>query len=283
MEVQKERLLMLVKAYPEPSKKYGETVCTGAIRLRDMTWIRLYPYPFRVSPRQYQFKKWDVVELPIVRNTSDPRPDSYRPYDLAQYTFIEHIDTGNQYWDARMPYIRKTAVGSVEAMLNNALRDDGTWGPSLLPVPVLNEGVSLSWERRGKWTPEQEAKLEKARQLAEGRLFDPVKYRKLKPRPYLFRLTFRDLTGKEYRYPILDWEIYQLYFNVRQHVASDAEALEKVRYKIEEQIFSAEREVYIVLGSIHQKYRKRSLFAVDGFIWPRRREIRPLFDLGSNA
>jgi len=272
----KEKLLMLVKAYPNPSKKYGETVCTGAIRLKDKTWIRLYPYPFRVKSG-YQFRKWDIVELPIVRSIGDPRPDSYRPYDLVQYTLTDHIDSADEYWSPRMPYIRSTAVASVEELLDGALKSDGTWGPSILPVPISSDGVLVTWEKKGEWSSKQEVKLERARQIAEGDLFNPIRYRKLKPKPYLFRLSFRDLTGEEYTYPILDWEIYQLYFNVRAKARDDAEALEKVRYKIEEQIFTPDREVFIILGSIHQKYRKKNLFAVDGFIWPKRRLDVPLF------
>lgn len=278
--VRVEKLLMIVKAYPTPSKKYGETVCTGAIRLRDMSWVRLYPYPFRISPNRYRFKKWDVVELPIEKNSRDPRPDSYRPFDLTQLKHITHIGTGDDYWTPRMDYIHKTAAPSVEEFIKNALRDDGTWGPSLLPIPVSNKGVKVTWKHQGKWTPEHEAKLERARQKAEGHLFDPVKYQKLKPKPYLFRLTFRDLTGDEYTFPILDWEIYQLYFNSRERAKNDEEALEKVRHKIEDQIFSYDREVHIILGSMRQNLRKKHQFAVDGFIWPKRRIDQPLFDLG---
>ena len=39
-----DRSLVIVKAYPELSKKYGETVCTTGFR-KDGTWVRLYPVP----------------------------------------------------------------------------------------------------------------------------------------------------------------------------------------------------------------------------------------------
>jgi hypothetical protein len=36
----KERLLITVKTYPTLSRKYGETVCTAALR-PDCTWVRI--------------------------------------------------------------------------------------------------------------------------------------------------------------------------------------------------------------------------------------------------
>lgn len=34
-------ILVLVKAYPEPSKKYGSSVCTAGIT-KEGEWIRIY-------------------------------------------------------------------------------------------------------------------------------------------------------------------------------------------------------------------------------------------------
>lgn len=74
---QVEDVLMIVKAYPTPSRSYGELVCTAGIRLRDMKWIRVYPYPFRLLGQDNRFKKWTVMRMPLVKASNDPRPDSY--------------------------------------------------------------------------------------------------------------------------------------------------------------------------------------------------------------
>ena len=39
-------VLVTVKAYPNLSRKYGETVCVAGIDLDSKQWIRLYPIPF---------------------------------------------------------------------------------------------------------------------------------------------------------------------------------------------------------------------------------------------
>jgi hypothetical protein len=40
------RILVTVKAYPNPSSKYDETVCVAGIDVNSKEWIRLYPVPY---------------------------------------------------------------------------------------------------------------------------------------------------------------------------------------------------------------------------------------------
>jgi hypothetical protein len=59
------RVLITVKAAPNPSEKYGETVCVAGLRL-DLDaagWVRLYPVNFRELDGDGQFRKYDVVSL----------------------------------------------------------------------------------------------------------------------------------------------------------------------------------------------------------------------------
>lgn len=60
------RLLITVKAAPNPSEAYGETVCVAGLRLDldDPGWIRLYPINFRELGRERQFHKRPVRAKP---------------------------------------------------------------------------------------------------------------------------------------------------------------------------------------------------------------------------
>lgn len=276
-EVKTERILMIVKTYPTPSAQYGELTCTAGVRLSDSTWIRIYPYPFRLVEQHYRFRKWDIIEAPILKSDNDPRPDSFKLYDIERIKLVEQQETGDEFWSNRMRYIQNTLCSSVGELIDGILPDGVTWGPSILPVSVLAGTGRISWEYKGEeWTPEELGKVTKAKLEMEQNLFasDTLKknYKMLRKSPYLFRLTFQDLANTEYTMPILDWEIYQLYSNVRDKTSTDEEALEKVRYKIEEEIFSANRQVFLVLGSIHHRFKKPELLAVDGFIWPKRQD-----------
>lgn len=75
------RILVTVKARPEPSEKYGETVCVAGIRLGtgSLHWVRLYPIPFRRMEDYHQFEKYSVIEVPITPSAEDFRSESYKP------------------------------------------------------------------------------------------------------------------------------------------------------------------------------------------------------------
>src|SRR5208283_4284239 len=96
----KERVLVTVKTYPTLSRKYGETVCTAGIR-RDGTWVRIYPVPFRRLDESEQYKKFDWLECELIKNSEDPRPESFRPADVNQLYPVGHVDTSDNWRERR--------------------------------------------------------------------------------------------------------------------------------------------------------------------------------------
>ncbi len=100
-EIPNARVLVTVKTYPLPSNSYTELVCTAGL-LNGEKWIRMYPIPFRFLQDQQQYPKYSWVELNLVRNTSDFRPESYSPklgVDEPIHVF-EQLGTANE-WAAR--------------------------------------------------------------------------------------------------------------------------------------------------------------------------------------
>lgn len=69
------RVLITVKTYPAPSARHGETVCIAGVRIDgdQPSFIRLYPIPFRMLEASSQFKKYQVIGVPVIaRGTKDP-------------------------------------------------------------------------------------------------------------------------------------------------------------------------------------------------------------------
>lgn len=67
----KERLLVLAKAYPEFSSKYGYTICTAGIT-ENGEWRRIYPIPFDVYLKaKYSKRHWIEYEI-----REDDNPDA---------------------------------------------------------------------------------------------------------------------------------------------------------------------------------------------------------------
>jgi len=87
------KVLITVKTYPSLSAKYGELVCTAGF-LEDGSWIRLYPIPFRKLKKDEKYTKYQWIELDIVNNDKDFRPESFRPATIdTPITLLNTIDT----------------------------------------------------------------------------------------------------------------------------------------------------------------------------------------------
>ncbi|HSV70878.1 MAG TPA: hypothetical protein VLI72_12265 [Methylibium sp.] len=70
-----ERALVLVKAFPQPSQKYEETVCCAGLG-PEGDFVRLYPVRFRQLRPEQRFDRWDVIEYQAERPRQDHRPES---------------------------------------------------------------------------------------------------------------------------------------------------------------------------------------------------------------
>lgn len=75
MAMRKVRAYVLVKAYPQPSVKYEETVCCAGIT-DDGQFVRLYPIRYRRLPPEAQFGRFDLIEFQAERPHTDARPES---------------------------------------------------------------------------------------------------------------------------------------------------------------------------------------------------------------
>ena len=72
-----ERVRVLVKAYPQPSLTYDETVCVAAVSADGLRMMRLYPIRYRSLARECRFDRFDLVEIECERPKNDHRPESW--------------------------------------------------------------------------------------------------------------------------------------------------------------------------------------------------------------
>jgi hypothetical protein len=125
----KTKVLITVKTYPTISKKYEELVCTAGF-LEDGSWIRIYPIQFRKKSYSEQYSKYDWIELDLVKNKSDFRPESFRP--ISHDTVIEkvgEIEADGDTWDERRKIVIKNP--SIDADKNSAFPCPNGWFSSL--------------------------------------------------------------------------------------------------------------------------------------------------------
>jgi hypothetical protein len=73
----KKRVLIVVRTYPTPAKSTIEASCTAAIS-EDGQWLRMFPVPARLMEHDKRFKKWQWIDVSLLKAPSDSRPESYK-------------------------------------------------------------------------------------------------------------------------------------------------------------------------------------------------------------
>ena len=247
--MQRERILITVKTYPTLSSKYGETVCTAGIR-PDGSWVRIYPVPFRRLEQEQQYSKFDWVECGLVRNTSDPRPESFRPADMDELRRVDHIDTADR-WRERRTFLLKTAkvFTKLDDLITGAKANDVSLAV-FKPARVLD----LIWEEdEREWDP---GRLQIIReQYKQLDFFDDNRWREtiqiIPKLPYNFSYSFEDANGRTSTLQVLDWEAGALYWNcLRSCDGDERRALAKVRKKYFDEFVTT--DLHFFLGTTQQ-------------------------------
>jgi hypothetical protein len=100
---EKKRIYVLVKTYPTISEKYAELVCTAGV-LEDGSWMRMFPMPFRLLNDEQKYPKYAWIQVEVERNTTDFRPESYRP---VISTLVVEPKPDKPDWDERRRVIFK--------------------------------------------------------------------------------------------------------------------------------------------------------------------------------
>lgn len=148
-------VLIVVKAAPNPSERYGETVCVGGIRLdvEHSSWVRLYPINFRELDDQSRFKKYDIVSVEASPSVGDPRHESWRPR-MDTLVRKSHLTT----WSRRAPYIADHVADSMCGLLA-AVRENPPARSLAAIRPLRVSGIEI--ERHPGWTPDEQAKIDR--------------------------------------------------------------------------------------------------------------------------
>lgn len=240
----KERVLITVKTYPTLSKTYTELVCTAGFR-EDGSWIRIYPSPFRFLNDDQRYGKYQWIELDLVKNKKDPRPESFSPANIDDIVLRDKIGT-DQDWAHRKKLVleRSTIHTNLETIISGAKAMEYSLA-IFKPTKILD---LIFEEAESEWEID---KLEAAKAaLDQGSLFDESSNEdfKIMPKlPYKFRYKFLDDAGVESTLMIEDWEIGQLFWNCRKKSTAE-EAAQKVREKYLNN-FVETKDIHFFLGT----------------------------------
>jgi hypothetical protein len=269
------KVLITVKTYPTISGKYDELVCTAGF-LENGTWIRIYPIPFRKKSYNEQYSKYDWIELDLVKNKSDFRFESYRPFSHdTEIKILNHIDTSNN-WAER----KKTVLGKVHYNLYDLISEAHNKS-TLTSLAVFKPTKILDFtieEVEREWDKEKLAKLEAER--LQGNLFKQPEnpFDVVRKLPYKFCYVFEDNVGKQSTLMIEDWEIGQLYWNcLKKHEGNEAMAVADVKQKYFID-FAQTKDLHLFLGTSYVHHHvSRNPFMIIGTFHPKKEIQTTLF------
>jgi hypothetical protein len=262
------KVFITVKTYPTLSKKYDELVCTAGI-LDDGSWARVYPLPFRKLDYENRYKKYQWMELPLVKNASDPRPESYKITDISKLRLIDKPAGTGQAWAERKKIIfeKNEIYTNLAALIGKAKNNEisiAIFKPAKLLKFVVEE-TEREWDK-------ESLKILKARanQMSLFQSEDEVKKEFLivKKLPYKFSYQFKDDAGKTSTLMILDWEIGALFWNCLKRSNGDEDkALNLVRKKYWDE-FSG-KDIFLFLGTTRQfQGWAKNPFVIIGVFYP---------------
>ena len=243
------KVLVSVKTYPTLSTKYDELVCTAGF-LEDGSWIRIYPVPFRQKEKDQQYKKYDWIELNLIRNRSDFRPETYKPHPIStEIKIVGHI-TPDNFWQERKNVVLKNVYTNISDLIADA-KDKNICRS--LAVFKPKKITNFKFEKvAANWNPKKLAIVKAGRmQLGffERNETPPELIKKL---PYKFSYEFIDEEAKKCTLMIEDWEIGQLYWNcLKRNEGDESKAIEDVKKKYFDD-HALTKDIHLFLGSTRE-------------------------------
>lgn len=267
-EIGKALVLITVKTYPLPSGKYDELVCTAGL-LNGRQWIRIYPIPYRFLIEERKYPKYSWIELDLVRNTEDFRPESYRPLKGIDedIRILDKLGT-EKHWAVRKDYVLKEIFTSMQELISIAKSPQKKSLATLKPAEIVDfiiEDADRQW--KDKWLA----------QSKQG-VFDEILYRDRQPKdrsplrklPYKYSYLFlTEKDSKPRKLLISDWELGALFWNCLKKTDGDEQAANSlVRRKYLDE-FREKNDLYFFVGT-NKRFHNMSPnpFMIIGVFYP---------------
>jgi hypothetical protein len=232
---------MLVKTYPVPSKKYGETVCCAGVDAATGKWVRMYPVNFRSLAEYARFSKWQFVQASWTASADDGRPESRK-------VFQDTIRAGRKLaagggWAERRRWLDPLVDQSIEALRQEQLQTKKSLG--VIRPRVIKRLIIRPTD---PWDSESRASLVQL-SLEWTKSPKPSGDLEMLPYDFLYEFECNDADCPGHTMEIFDWELGQAFRNFRR-LYGPAGWEAKLRQKYETELPS--RDLHLLLGTHHR-------------------------------
>ncbi len=249
----KKRVLVIVKAAPEPSKKYGDAVCTAGLT-EDGEWIRLYPVPLDLWRRGRGFKKFDWIEVECKKASQEEKLGRKESHKIRSDSLkvVDRSLSGNGRvdWAGRNQLLYPHRSASIEA-LREAYNKDRT------SLGMVRVGELIDFYKSEQLT-ESELNHHRVKQMVFSDLEDG-RGGALKPQwilnqiPHIFRYKFKCETSACSGHDMTceDWELFEAYRLWPERYKTEERTFEKIRDKFFS-LFKDKKDLHFFMGTDSQ-------------------------------
>jgi hypothetical protein len=228
---QKTRVRILVKAFPQHSQKYEETVCCAGITDQGRL-IRLFPITYRRLAPADQFDRFDLIEAILTKASSDPRPESFR----VDHDSIHVIERGSKLSDERKVQLWQPHVApSLEALLKENRATERSLGI------IQPDAGSLKFFHRAAKADERQDVSSMQASLFEKPL------RTLTPPEFVFGYKYTS-GGRAHTHTLQDWEVQAAYLAYLRRYSTREETLRMLEQEYGERIPT--RHPHFIMGTM---------------------------------
>lgn len=253
------RIRILVKAFPQPSKKHEETVCCAGVTEDGQELLRLFPIRYRRLPKENRFNRYDLVEMKITK-ARDPRPESYQ-VDENSIRLIQRDKISDEakvrLWQ---PFIFPS-IGILKEENKATGRSLGIIRPQAQNIKFI--------VKEAKDSSPKDQKFANAIYRQASLLETPLNPLEKPKYSFSYQFVCADPTRctcieNPHTHQIHDWEVQATYFKYKRKYKTEKEALDKMQREYQERIpthnlhfimgtMAAHPTTFIVIGRLCSK------------------------------
>jgi hypothetical protein len=249
----KKRVLVTVKAAPEPSKKYGDAVCTAGIT-EDGEWIRLYPVPLDLWRRGKGFRKFDWIEVECEKVSQEEKLGRKESHKIKgeSLKIVDRSLSGNGKvdWAGRNRWLLPRKSASIEA-LRDAYNTDRT------SLGMIRVGELIDFYKSYELS-ESEKSHHRVKQMVFSGL-ESESGSRLKPQwildqiPHIFKYKFKCETSTCHGHDMTceDWELFEAYRKWPDTYKTEELTFEKIKERFF-YLFKEKKDIHFFMGTDSQ-------------------------------
>lgn len=231
-----ERVLIIGRAAPEPSKKHIETVCTGGITATGEL-LRLYPISWRYLETEKRYKQWTWAKFEITKNPADKRKESYKVKE-GSIEILGRIED----WSERLSFLEKAIVPDRET-LEKLYRKDWT-SIGIVEIELIEFHAEIQkkdWER-------DKPHIKQFLLYADRKPLEQL--------PIELRIKFKCRNNPQCRThdcSLIGWEYLEAFRNFRKDYGSSEGAIIAIKDALSRRFNDNRRKSYALMAT-HSRY-----------------------------